>query len=107
PEPIELAANVLLLPAPCTTRRPGRDLTEWMDIAGTADGAIRIGLAHGAIRDFSEDSATSEIIAPNRADRAGLNYLALGDWHGAMRVDPRTWYSGTPEQDRFKHDRSG
>ncbi|HKR15887.1 DNA repair exonuclease [Rhizorhapis sp.] len=107
PQPMELATNVALLPAPCTTRRPGRDLTEWMDAAGTPDGAIRIGLAHGAIRDFSEDTVASDVIAPDRADRAGLSYLALGDWHGAMRVDPRTWYSGTPEQDRFKHDRPG
>ena len=78
-----------------------------MDAAGTPEGAIRIGLAHGAIHDFSEDTVASEIIAPNRADRAGLNYLALGDWHGAMQVDPRTWYSGTPEPDRFKHNRPG
>lgn len=107
PEPVELVPNVLLLPAPCTTRRPGRDLTEWMDASGIPDGAIRIGLAHGAIRDFSEDTVASDVIAPNRADRAGLTYLALGDWHGATQVDPRTWYSGTPEQDRFKHDRVG
>jgi DNA repair exonuclease SbcCD nuclease subunit len=105
--PVELAANTILLPAPCTTRRPGRDLSEWMDGAGTADGTIRIGLAHGAIQSFSEDAAASEVIAPDRARRAGLDYLALGDWHGAFEVDPRTHYSGTPEQDRFKHDRSG
>jgi hypothetical protein len=78
-----------------------------MDDAATAEGAIRIGLAHGAIQTFSEDAATSEVIAPDRARRAGLDYLALGDWHGALAVDPRTHYSGTPEQDRFKHDRSG
>jgi DNA repair exonuclease SbcCD nuclease subunit len=107
PEPTVLAPNVVLLPAPCTTRRPGRDLTEWMTGAGTAEGAIRIGLAHGAIRDFSEDTTASEVIAPNRADTAGLSYLALGDWHGALKVDQRTWYSGSPEQDRFKHDRPG
>ena len=59
PEPIELAANVLLLPGPCTTRRPGRDLTEWMDAAGTPEGVIRIGLAHGTILDFSEDTSAS------------------------------------------------
>ncbi len=106
-QPIALSADVFILPAPCTTRRPGRDLTEWMDAATTPEGAIRIGLAHGAIRDFSEDTVASEVIAPNRADRAGLNYMALGDWHGALQVDPRTWYSGTPEQDRFKHDCPG
>jgi len=107
PQPIELAKNVWILPAPCTTRRPGRDLSEWMTDAGTPADAIRIGLAHGAIRDFSEDAAASEVIAPNRADRAGLSYLALGDWHGPLQVDARTWYSGTPEQDRFKHNRPG
>lgn len=105
--PIELADNVFLLPAPCTTRRPGRDLTEWMDGADTPEGAIRIGLAHGAIRDFSEDKVASEVIAPDRAARARLAYMALGDWHGVLQVDARTWYSGTPEPDRFKHDSPG
>lgn len=105
--PIALTAGAVLLPAPCTTRRPGRDLSAWMDDAATDEGAIRVGLAHGAIQTFSEDMASSGVIAPDRARRAGLDYLALGDWHGAMEVDARTHYSGTPEQDRFKHDRSG
>ncbi|MFC7397956.1 exonuclease SbcCD subunit D [Chelatococcus sp. GCM10030263] len=105
--PIELAADAVLLPAPCTTRRPGRDLTEWMDGEGTPEGTIRVGLAHGAIRSFSEEGNASEIIAPDRARRAGLDYLALGDWHGALEVDSHTRYSGTPEPDRFKHDQPG
>lgn len=105
--PVTLAPHVTLLPAPCTTRRPGRDLSEWMDAAATADGTIRIGLAHGAITEFSEDKVASDVIAPDRAARAGLDYLALGDWHGAIAVNPRTHYSGSPEQDRFKHDRLG
>ena len=107
PTPITLAPDVVLLPAPCTTRRPGRDLTEWMDHAATPDGALRIGLAHGPIRDFSEDGAGSSIIAPNRATLAGLDYMALGDWHGPVAIDGRTRYSGTPEPDRFKHDMPG
>lgn len=107
PVPLALSPSAVLLPAACTTRRPGRDLTEWMDVAVTPTGAIRIGLAHGAIRTFSEDAVAAEVIAPDRARRAGLDYLALGDWHGALEVDPRTRYSGAPEQDRFKHDRPG
>ena len=107
PAAIHLSADVVLLPAPCTTRRPGRDMSEWMDGAGTPDGALRIGLAHGAIRDFSEEGASADVIAPDRATRAGLDYLALGDWHGPLTVDPRTRYSGTPEPDRFKHQRPG
>jgi DNA repair exonuclease SbcCD nuclease subunit len=107
PQPIELAPGIMLLPAPCTTRRPGRDLTEWMDQAALPDGTMRIGLAHGAIRDFSEEGAGLDVIAPDRARRAGLDYLALGDWHGSIEVDPRTRYSGSPEPDRFRHDRPG
>lgn len=107
PQPIELGPNTVLLPAPCTTRRPGRDLTEWMDGQATPEETVRIGIAHGAIRSFSEEGSASDVIAPDRAKRAGLDYLALGDWHGAIEVDPRTHYSGTPEPDRFKHDRPG
>lgn len=105
--PIALARDVMLLPAPCTERRPGRDLSAWMDGCATPDGILRIGLAHGAVKSFSEDMRVEEVIAPDRARRAGLNYLALGDWHGTLSIDDRTWYSGTPEQDRFKHGRAG
>lgn len=107
PLPIEIGRGAFILPAPCTTRRPGRDLTAWMDGAATLEGAMRIGLAHGAIQSFSEESTAAEVIAPDRARRAGLDYLALGDWHGSVEIDPRTRYSGAPEPDRFKHDRPG
>lgn len=105
--PLALSPGIVILPAPCTTRRPGRDLTEWMDAATTPEGALRIGLAHGAIQSFSEDGGGLDIIAPDRASRAGLDYLALGDWHGQMPIGPRSWYSGAPEPDRFKHDQPG
>ncbi len=105
PAPMPLGRGAMLLPAPCTARAPGRDLTDWMDAAETGD-AIRIGLAHGSIREFSaaEDlpDAPGGVIAPDRAARAGLAYLALGDWHGRIEVTPDTWYSGTPEPDSFK-----
>lgn len=105
--PLDLAPGVTLLPAPCTTRRPGRDTTAWMDTATTPDGVIRIGLAHGAVQSFSEEGAGLDVIAPDRAQRAGLAYLALGDWHGSVEINPRTRYSGTPEPDQFKHGRPG
>jgi DNA repair exonuclease SbcCD nuclease subunit len=104
--PVEIGAAVVL-PAPCTTRRPGRDLSEWMGTAEVADGRYRIGLAHGPVQSFSEDSAATDVIAPDRAQRAGLDYLALGDWHGTMRIGERCWYSGSPEPDRFKHEAPG
>ncbi len=111
PEPIAIEGDIYLLPAPCTTRNPGRDLT--VDMAqATPEGATRIGLGHGGIHDFdSHGSVVAEgpsgTIAPDRAAQAGLDYLGLGDWHGQIRVSANTWYSGTPEPDSFKHVQCG
>ena len=106
-EPLALS-GAHLLPAPCTARNPGRDLTVDMD-ASTPEGAVRIGLGHGGITEFDNAAADgpSGTIAPNRAALAGLDYLGLGDWHGQIRVTGNTWYSGTPEPDSFKHNHSG
>ena len=101
--PMDIAPGHWLLPAPCTQRRPGRDLTEAMS-APTPQGARRIGLGHGAITDFSGEEGSAGIIPPDRAARSGLDYLALGDWHGQIQVTQSTWYSGTPEPEGFKHD---
>lgn len=97
-----IAPAVQILPGPCTARKPGRDVTEAMG-QPTPAGDLRIGLGHGAITDFSGEEGVAGIIPPNRAERSGLDYLALGDWHGQMAVGNRTMYSGTPEPDGFKH----
>lgn len=104
PAPLPLAPGAVLLPAPPAERRPGRDLTEWFDSAPTPEGALRIGLAHGSVTEFStSEEGASATIAPDRAARAGLAYLGLGDWHGQLRIGPATWYSGAPEADSFRH----
>jgi DNA repair exonuclease SbcCD nuclease subunit len=107
PEPVEIASGVTLLPAPASRRYPGRDLTAWMRDAEAPEGHLRIGLAHGAVQTFGSEDGGAEIIPPDRAATAGLDYLALGDWHGSLRVGERTHYSGAPERDRFKHDGRG
>ena len=101
PAPVEIG-GAWLLPAPCTQRRPGRDLTAGMADTATPAGAVRIGLAHGAVQSFSEDGNPA-LIPPDRAETAGLAFLALGDWHGQLRIGPRTWYAGSPETDGFRH----
>ncbi len=107
-EPLEMAAGVWLLPAPLPRKFPGYDLTGWMTGAETPEGALRIGLAHGAVRSFDEEDArVDEVIPPDRAETARLDYLALGDWHGQMSLGPRTWYAGTPERDGFRHEGRG
>lgn len=102
PAPEEIAPGAVLLPAPLVRRSETRDLTEWMDGAATPDGALRIGLAHGSVQGFgSGEGEAGNPIAADRAKRAGLDYLALGDWHRTLSISASTWYAGTPEPDRF------
>lgn len=97
-----------VLAAPLTQRQTHYDLTEWFDGVETAPGLLRIGLAHGSVQGIlAEDIDSPNPIATDRAQRARLDYLALGDWHGTKQIDSRTWYSGTPEQERFKNNDAG
>lgn len=97
-----------VLPAPLVQRHTYGDLTAWFDAAETPAGLLRIGLAHGSVQGIlAEDIDSTNPIAPERAARARLDYLALGDWHGCKRIDARTWYAGTPEPDRFKANDAG
>ena len=102
------AAGLAVLPAVMTQRNTYADLTDWFDGAPTPAGLARIGLAHGSVQGLLAQGIDSpNPIAADRAERARLDYLALGDWHGTRQVDARTWYSGTPETDRFRANESG
>jgi len=109
PQPLVFdALGLAVLPAPLTQRITHDDLTQWFDTAQTPDGFVRVGLAHGSVQGLlAEGIDASNPIAADRAARARLDYLALGDWHGTRQVDARTWYSGTPETDRFRANASG
>ncbi|MEY8117890.1 exonuclease SbcCD subunit D [Falsihalocynthiibacter sp. BN13B15] len=98
---IDIGPNVAILPAPPSVRASGYDLTEWMGTADTGT-RIRIGLAHGGVTDFGSEDGGLATIPPDRAETSNLDYLALGDWHGQMRITSRTWYAGGPEADGFK-----
>lgn len=102
--PHDLGDVATLLPCPTTFRSGASDPTEPLVTMASDEGKLRIGLAHGGVTDFTESGAA---IAPDRDRTARLDYLALGDWHGRMEVSPRVQYSGSPEQDRFKHGRRG
>ena len=96
------------LTAPLTQRHTYNDLTEWFDEAPTPPGNVRIGVAHGSVQGvLAEDIDSANPIGAQRSERAKLDYLALGDWHGCKQIDDRTWYSGTPEPDRFKGNEPG
>jgi len=111
PEPVVLD-RAILFPAPLLRRHEPGDLTAWIRSALT-DASLppdlpRIVLAHGTIQGFGsaqedEDGGSTVV---NWIDLGGLaadaiDYIALGDWHGAKQVGPKAWYSGTPEIDRF------
>jgi hypothetical protein len=107
PEPQEVETGVWLLPAPLAQRHNLADPTDLFDAMETPGARLRLGVAHGSIRDFGSQGETKNQIAPDRARRSNLDYLALGDWHGTLKVDARTWYAGTPETDRFQRDDPG
>ncbi|MGZ8309097.1 MAG: metallophosphoesterase family protein [Rhodoplanes sp.] len=101
PQPVALGDVCFLLPAPLTGKAETRDLTARLEEMPTPEGAIRIGLAHGATTQFGAgDGEAKNPIDPARAERAGLDYLALGDWHRTQALNARTGYAGTPEPDR-------
>jgi DNA repair exonuclease SbcCD nuclease subunit len=109
-EPIELD-NAILFPCPLLRRHESVDTTAWLrnyNVHGTQYGnKPRIILAHGSITSFGSyaDEDESEGGAVNLIDLDRLpdlfDYIALGDWHGTKEVNNKTWYSGTPEIDRF------
>ena len=102
-EPLMLKnGTVAILPAVLERRHEVDDLTASFDQVKTPEGTIRIGLAHGSVTEFLPDSSEApNPIAANRAEAACLDYLALGDWHGTLKINERTWYAGAPEPDRF------
>lgn len=109
PGVVDLAAqNLAVLAAPLTQRHTYDDVTQAFDAMESEPGRIRVGLAHGSVAGHLPDTIdATNPIAPDRASRARLEYLALGDWHGCLSIDERTWYAGTPEQDRFRGNEPG
>lgn len=105
------AAGALIFPAPLAHRQLASDPTAWFRSAeafSDAGDRVRIALAHGSIQGFSSDFDEEGLPVgqPNFLDLERLpvdelDYIALGDWHGAMEVSSKAWYSGTPEPDRF------
>jgi DNA repair exonuclease SbcCD nuclease subunit len=109
-EPVELE-TAIIFPCPLLRRAESTDPTAWLrDPAISAAGhpdKPRILLAHGSVQGFGGDPDDEETaFAVNRIDLTRLpqeafDYVALGDWHGTKEIAPETWYSGTPEPDRF------
>ena len=108
-EPIEID-DAVLLPCPLLRRHEPSDLTSWLrpdriDLARYGK-KPRVVIAHGSVQGFGledddEDGGAANQIDLSRLVAAEYDYIALGDWHGSKQVEPKAWYSGTPELDRF------
>lgn len=69
--------------------------------------AVKIGMTHGSPA-TGQHNLDDFPIALNAATRAGLDFLALGHWHGALPFDGgRMLMPGTPEQTKFDERNAG
>jgi hypothetical protein len=68
-----------------------------------------VGLTHGSFYRAGVVE-TPGVIHPQEVREAGLDYLALGDWHSAAEVVPppsAAWYAGAPELLSFDQEGAG
>ena len=106
-EPVSIrGTDVSLFPAPVFQKKSPSDPTGEIHIPASYAG-IRIGVAHGSLRiegKFSEDDFPIDLRAH---ERIGVDYLALGHWHGHFIHDGKVVYSGTHETCSFGEKNSG
>lgn len=102
PHPLALAdGNVQIFPCPVTMKNCPHDQSAWIP-AGRRGEVYRIGLAHGMLQGYDGQEHYENFIHAERAELAGLDYLALGDLHSYTPEDHpavrrRSYYSGAIE----------
>ena len=97
-EPVILKDGKLaVLPAPLLRRHESIDVSDALDTMVSPVGAVRVGVAHGSVKNrLPERSEATNEIADDRVQRARLDYLALGDWHGFCRLPTARITPGRP-----------
>ena len=94
--------DVALYACPLSQKQSGLDPTAWIPGREGGDDRIRVGIAHGSLNILP--GTVNFPIAGDRPELSGLDYLALGDWHG-HRIVRRSVYPGTMEPTNFvEHD---
>jgi hypothetical protein len=112
-EPLELDfCDTTVFPCPVTSNSTPDDLSGWIPVAARGGRRYRIGLAHGRWQGYSGEPYAVNFIAANRAEAAGLDYLALGDFHSYTPAEhpaarARAYYSGTSECTACDEPRAG
>lgn len=106
--PLEIPGGVLY-PCPIHEKYSQRDPTRWID--ATSEERIAIGMGHGTVQGLQTEELDYPI-ARDAAERARLDYLAIGHWHSyasfpASDGVARLVYSGTHETTKFGERDSG
>ena len=103
PQEYRFDDGVALYACPLAQKQSSLDPTAWIPDREDDD-RIRIGVAHGSLNILP--GTVNFPIASDRPERSGLDYLALGDWHG-HRIFGRAVYPGTMEPTNFSEQGSG
>jgi DNA repair exonuclease SbcCD nuclease subunit len=113
PNPLSIG-DVTLHPCPVAHKRSKHDFSTSIPDVHKVEG-IHIGVAHGSLMGKLAVSMWEGIdlpIDPACVERTGIDYLALGHWHGHSVFEdsqglPRIAYSGTHEQTDYSENNAG
>jgi len=113
PNPVSIG-DVTLHPCPVAHKRSKHDFSATIPDVHEVEG-IHIGVAHGSVVGKLAVSMWEGIdlpIYPACVERTGIDYLALGHWHGHSVFEdsqglPRIAYSGTHEQTDYSENNAG
>ena len=99
----QVIAEMVLLPCPLLRQRDSRSPADWLDSlnwSSLPNDQPRVVLAHGSVQGFGAEGQVNQL-HHDRWPAEEVDYIALGDWHALTQLNPRAWYCGTPEPDRF------
>lgn len=108
-EPVKLPGGGMLFPCPLREKYSSHDPTAAINARDTE--GVAVGVAHGTVQGIQQETIDYPI-PRDAAQRAGLDYLAIGHWHsfatfpGSDGVE-RLAYSGTHETTKFGERDSG
>ena len=112
--PIKISEGAELIGAPWISKRPvANPIEEVLATLHSANGMMRICMAHGCVDLFTPDREAPGVIPVVTLERAidegRVHFVALGDRHSLTKVGAgdRIWYSGTPEATDFSETQSG
>lgn len=107
---LEVTQEAVIYASPCRSSAGDKDLALSLPSRADGDKRLRIGMAHGSTWDM-EGYATNFPISQEAPKKRGLDYLALGDWHGFREIPPGALfpivYPSTPEPTKFGEEDPG